>query len=333
MSIKTAEFVSPMHPDKICDFIADSILDAYLEGDKNSRCAIEVMGGHNLVTINGEVTSKVNPDIEKIVRSIVEPASVQDYGEAKQDFKIISNIVLQSPQIAQGVDTGGAGDQGIMKGYATSETKEYLPLEYALARNLCQKVFEVYPYDGKTQVTVENGVVKTVVCSFQNTKSEELLELVKSIIEADLTTKADATEVEYLINPSGEWDQGGFDADTGLSGRKLIVDNYGPEVTIGGGSFSGKDYTKVDRSGAYMARRIAVDLLRKHNAKEVYTKLAYAIGKSEPVMAVALIDGREVAIEGYDLSPKGIKKHLKLDEVKYNDTCTWGHFGRGFSWE
>ncbi len=312
MSIKTAEFVSPKHPDKICDYIADSILDAYLKGDKSSRCAIEVMGGHGLITINGEVSSEEKIDIEKIVKEIV--------GE---DYQIISNIVIQSPQIAQGVDIGGAGDQGIMKGYATSETEEYLPLEYNLARNLCMKVFEVYPYDGKTQVTIEDGKVKTVVCSFQNTKNDRLLDLVKSIIEAK----------EYHINPSGEWDQGGFDADTGLSGRKLIVDNYGPEVTIGGGSFSGKDYTKVDRSGAYMARMIAVALLKKYKAKEVYTKLAYAIGKSEPVMAVAVIDGKEIKIEGYDLTPRGIYKHLKLDEVNYRDTCTWGHFGRGFNWD
>ena len=136
---------------------------------------------------------------------------------------MITNIVRQSKEIAQGVDTGGAGDQGIMKGYATNETETLLPLEYELARNLCQKVFEVYPYDGKTQVTIEDGKVAVVVVSFQNTKNDELLKLVKSIIVAD----------EYLINPSGEWVQGGFDADTGLSGRKLIVDNYGPEVTIG----------------------------------------------------------------------------------------------------
>jgi len=309
---KTAEFVSPKHPDKICDYIADNILDAYLERDKDSRCAIEVMGGHNLITINGEVTSKANPDIEELIKNIV-----------GKDFKIIKNIVLQSTQIAQGVDIGGAGDQGIMKGYATSETKEYLPLEYTLARNLCQNIFEVYPYDGKTQVTIDGDKVTTVVASFQNTKSEELLKLVKSIIESD----------EYLINPSGEWDQGGFDADTGLSGRKLIVDNYGPEIPIGGGSFSGKDYTKVDRSGAYMARKIAVDLLKKHNAKEVYTKLAYAIGKSEPVMAIAVIDGVENEITGYDLTPKGIREYLKLDQVKFKDTCTWGHFGRSFHWD
>ncbi|MFA6445681.1 MAG: methionine adenosyltransferase domain-containing protein [Candidatus Paceibacterota bacterium] len=308
---KTAEFVSPKHPDKMCDFIADSILDAYLKGDKNSRVAIEVMGGHNLITINGEVTSKAKPDIEKVVRKIV-----------GKNYKILSNIALQSPQIAQGVDIGGAGDQGIMKGYATAETKTFLPLEYNLARNLCQKIFEVYPYDGKTQVTIENGKVITVVASFQNTKNPELLKLVKKIIKAE----------EYLINPAGEWTQGGFDADTGLSGRKLIVDNYGPEITIGGGSFSGKDFTKVDRSGAYIARKIAVDLLKKRKAKEVYTKLAYAIGKKEPVMAVAIVDGVEEEITGYDLSPAGIRKYLKLDTVKYADTCTWGHFGRGFEW-
>ena len=317
---KTCEFVSPGHPDKICDFIADSILDAYLAGDIESRVAIEVMGGHNLITINGEVTSKAKPNLEEVVKNIV-----------GKNYKIIINIAKQSEEIAHGVDIGGAGDQGIMKGYATSETKEYLPLEYTLARNLCQKIYEIYPYDGKVQVTIEGDRVRTVVASFQNTKSAELLELVKKIIKAD----------EYLINSAGEWHKGGFDADAGLSGRKLIVDNYGPEIPIGGGSFSGKDYTKVDRSGAYMARRIAVELLEKRGAKEVYTKLAYAIGKPEPVMAVAVIvypgqqggDVVEEQITGYDLSPKGIRQYLKLDKVKYAETSIWGHYGRGFEWK
>ena len=311
LSVRTAEFVSPKHPDKICDFIADSVLDAYLAVDKNSRVAVEVMGGHKLVTINGEITSTGKPNIEKLVKNIV-----------GGDFKIIINLVQQSPQIAQGVDIGGAGDQGIMKGYACKETKNFMPLEYELARDLCQKVFKKYPYDGKTQVTVKNGKVIKVVVSFQNTKNDILLPLVKKIIKAE----------EYLINPAGEWTQGGFDADTGLSGRKLIVDNYGPEIAIGGGSFSGKDYTKVDRSGAYMARKIAVDLLRKNKAKEVQVKLAYAIGKSQPVMAITVIDGQEKEITGYDLTPLGIRKFLKLDQVKYSTTCTWGHFGRGFTW-
>ncbi len=308
---RTAEFVSPKHPDKICDFIADSILDAYLEGDNNSRVAVEVMGGHNLITINGEVTSNVHPDIEKIVKNIV--------GE---NYKILVNIVKQSSEIAKGVDIGGAGDQGIMKGYATSETESMMPREYELARNLCMKVYEKYPYDGKVQVTLDGERVKTVVVSFQNTKNSELLPLVKSIIEAS----------EYLINPAGEWVQGGFDSDTGLSGRKLVIDNYGPEIPIGGGSFSGKDYTKVDRSGAYMARKIAVDFVKK-GAQEAFVKLAYAIGKPEPVMAVAVVDGREIAISGYDLTPKGIKEFLKLENVKFAETAKWGHFGRDFEWD
>jgi S-adenosylmethionine synthetase len=310
--IRTAEFVSPGHPDKRCDFIADSILDAYLAGDKQSRVAIEIMGGHNLITINGEVTSAAKPDITALVKNIV-----------GKDYKVIENVALQSREIGRGVDTGGAGDQGIMKGYATNETNALMPLEYELARNLCQKIYAVYPFDGKTQVTIEDGEATVVVASFQNTKNDKLLPLVKSIIPAK----------EYLLNPAGEWTQGGFDADTGLSGRKLIVDNYGPEVAIGGGSFSGKDYTKVDRSAAYMARRVAVQLLKARKAKTVQTKLAYAIGKAEAVMAVAIIDGVEEEISGYDLTPRGIRVALALDTVKYADTCTWGHFGRGFNWD
>ena len=313
---KTAEFVSPKHPDKICDFIADSILDTYLAGDKESRAAIEVMGGHKLITINGEVRSQAKPDIEELVKNIV--------GE---NYRVVSNIAPQSREIARGVDRGGAGDQGIMKGYATRATPEYLPLEYVLARDLCRKIYEKYPFDGKTQVTVDDGEVLTVVASFQNTKNDELLPFVQGLISAK----------EYLINPAGEWQEGGFDADTGLSGRKLVIDNYGPEVAVGGGSFSGKDYTKVDRSGAYMARRIAVELLEKRGAKEVSVKLAYAIGKKDPVMAVAEIDGREEEIRslssGFDLTPRGIREYLKLDEVKFADTALWGHFGRGFPWK
>lgn len=315
MSIKTAEFVSPGHPDKICDFIADSILDAYLAEDKNSRVAVEVMGGHNLITVNGEVTSLTHPNIEQIVK------------KACPNFekgRVVVNLSKQSPSISHGVDTGGAGDQGIMKGYATSETENMMPLEYDLARNLCQKVYEKYPYDGKVQVTLNGDEIETVVVSFQNSKNVDLLPLVKNIISAK----------EYLINPAGEWTLGGFDADTGLSGRKIVIDNYGPEIPVGGGSFSGKDYTKVDRSGAYIARKIAIDFVRAGKAKEVFVKLAYAIGKAEPVMAVAVLDGKEVPITGYDLTPRGIKNLLNLDNVKFAETAQWGHFGRPeFPWE
>lgn len=310
-TIKTCEFVSPKHPDKVCDFVADSILDAFLIGDSESRVAVEVMGGHKNISISGEITSKVNIDISRIVKNIV--------GE---EYIISVYISKQSQFIAQGVDIGGAGDQGIMIGYATRETENFMPLEYELARNLCKNIYEKYPYDGKTQVTIEDGNIKTVVASFQNSKTQELEKLVRENITAD----------EYLINPAGEWMLGGFDADSGLSGRKIVIDNYGPEIGVGGGSFSGKDYTKVDRSGAYMARRVAVDLLKKENAEFVRVKLAYAIGKKEPVMAIAEVDGKETKVSEYDLSPSGIYELLKLKEVKWSKTSQWGHFGRGFTW-
>jgi S-adenosylmethionine synthetase len=310
--IKTCEFVSPKHPDKMCDFIADSLLDAFLSGDQASRCAIEVMGGHGQISVSGEVTSKTNVDIPKIIKAIV--------GE---NFGVNVYLTQQSPFISQGVDTGGAGDQGIMIGYATSETENFMPLEYELARNLCKEIYKPYPYDGKTQVTVEDGKVLTVVSSFQNSKTAELETLVRKLINAE----------EYLVNPAGEWTLGWFDADSGLSGRKIVIDNYGPEIGIGGGSFSGKDCTKVDRSGAYMARKIAVDYLKKFGAQNVRVKLAYAIGKKEPVMAVAELDGKAIPIEGYDLSPKGIREHLELAKVRWAETSAWGHFGREFSWE
>lgn len=333
--LRTAEFVSPKHPDKICDYIADSILDNYLAQDPHSRVAVEVMGGHGLITLNGEVTSSANIDCTQIVQSIVGP-----------DYKVITNIAKQSPEIARGVDVGGAGDQGIMVGFATSATSNMIPLEYELARSLCQQIYKVYPFDGKVQVTVGVGgggvagdgvphlvsaphlttapQVKCVVASFQNSKSSDLEALVRSLISAD----------KYLINPSGEWQQGGFDADSGLSGRKLVVDAYGPHVAIGGGSFSGKDATKVDRSGAYYARKVAVDLLSKHHAQEVIVKIAYAIGVAEPVMAVAFIDGVEHDISAqYDFSPKTICKLLKLNKPQFAQLSQWGHFGRENIWD
>ncbi len=334
---KTAEFVSPKHPDKICDVIADTILGAYMKADPKSRVAVEVMGGHGHVSVSGEVTSAGQVNIEEEVRGVPGVPA----GTAIHVY-----LVPQSPEIGGGVDTGGAGDQGIMTGYATRETPEGLPREYVLARELCRKIYEKWPYDGKTQVTLAdkggsgNGAaaggeaaIETVVASFQNAPSAELLAFVREALPG---------AENYFVNPAGDWSQGGFDADSGLSGRKLIVDNYGPEVAIGGGSFSGKDWTKVDRSGAYMARRIAKDYLEKHlaageNVAAVRVKLAYAIGRAEPVMAVAELetaDGarREVAVEGYDLSPRGIFNALKLGEVNWPATAAWGHFGREFPW-
>ena len=315
MNIKTAEFVSPKHPDKICDQIADAILDAYLIKDKYSRTAIEVIGGHNLIVVLGEVKSSVNIKkipIMKIIKSFV-----------GDKFNIEVNLEEQSPEISKGVDIGGAGDQGIMIGYACNETKNYMPLEYELARNLCRKIYKKYPYDGKTQVTLGDNKVLKVVASFQNTKAKELEDLVKSIIKSE----------RYIINPSGDWKIGGFDADSGLTGRKLIVDSYGPRVPVGGGSFSGKDSTKVDRSGAYMARRVAVDYLKKYNAKEVLVKLAYAIGQEEPLMKSVVINCKEREIKDYDLKPNSIIKSLDLRKPIYAKTSQWGHFGNGFKWD
>ncbi|MEX2054289.1 MAG: methionine adenosyltransferase domain-containing protein [Candidatus Colwellbacteria bacterium] len=311
-SADTFEFVSPNHPDKICDILADSILDAYLEKDQDARVAVEVMGGHGRVAITGEITSKVQVDIEGLVKEKV--------GDG---YRIDVFTSHQSSEIARGVDTGGAGDQGIMIGYACSDTDTLMPKGYEMARNLCMKIYEEYPYDGKVQVSVGEDRVFAVVASFQNTKSKDLEDLTRSLIEAD----------RYFINPAGEWATGGFEADSGLSGRKLVIDNYGPGVPIGGGSFSGKDPTKVDRSGAYMARKVAVDLLRERGAKEVLVKLAYVIGIPEPVMAIAKIDGALEEVQGYDLTPGGIIENLDLKRPKYSSTAPWGHFGGGFSWD
>lgn len=314
--LKTAECVSPRHPDKLCDRISDAILDAYLAEDSHSRVAIETVGSHGRIFVTGEVTTTATQiDIPAIVTQI-----------AGAGYAIDIHIVAQSPEISQGVDVGGAGDQGIMTGYATRETDTYMPKEYELARQLCQAVYEQYPYDGKTQVTVSaDGAVQSVVCSFQNAPKTELSALVKSVI-------GDAKE--YHINPAGDWSQGGFDADAGLTGRKIIVDNYGPEIAVGGGAFSGKDPSKVDRSAAYMARRIAVDYLEKYpEAQTVLVKLAYAIGHPEALMAVAVVDGVPEEVTGYDLTPRGIINFLDLKKPVYSDTAAWGHFGRGFAWK
>jgi S-adenosylmethionine synthetase len=313
--LKTAECVSPKHPDKLCDQISDAILDAYLREDPASRVAVETVGSHGKIFVTGEVTTTAKKiDIPQIVTEI-----------AGEGHSLDLHIVAQSPEIAQGVDTGGAGDQGIMTGYATRETDTYMPKEYELARGLCQVIYEKYPFDGKTQVTLnESGEVESVVCSFQNAPTSDLQEMVENHIPG---------AKEYHINPAGDWVRGGFDADAGLTGRKIIIDNYGPEIAVGGGAFSGKDPSKVDRSGAYMARRIAVDYLEKYpEADKVFVKLAYAIGHPEALMAIATVDGTPEEVEGYDLTPKGIKSFLRLDLPIYKDTAAWGHFGRGFSW-
>ena len=319
MFYRTAESVSPKHPDKLCDRISDAILDAYLAKDPEARVAAETCGGHDVVFVTGEITSTAEVDIPAIVKKI-----------AGENLEVHTKIVKQSPEIAQGVDTGGAGDQGIMVGYACDDTPELLPREVVLARRLNQFIYQKHPYDGKTQITLApNGEVESIVASFQNVSSKILKQLVEAFIKKyQLTGK-----LELHLNPAGDWNQGGFDADTGLTGRKLIVDNYGPGVAIGGGCYSGKDPSKVDRSAAYMARRVAVDYLRQRHAHEVIVRLAYAIGKAEPLEKTVIIDGKPEEITGYDLTPRGIIKYLDLKRPIYAKTAEYGHFGEGFDWD
>ncbi len=322
MSIyKTAESVSPGHPDKLCDQISDAILDAYLSDDPNARVAVEVVGGHGKMFITGEVTSTSHPHIEPIVERLA------------GDVDLTVHLVKQSTEIAAGVDTGGAGDQGIMVGYATSETTELLPLEVVLSRSLNQYLYQKWPFDGKTQVTLKNGTITAVVASFQNAPHTELVDEIKAWVAQEQRAVVDK-DLHVHANPAGDWHQGGFDADAGLTGRKLVVDNYGPSIPIGGGCFSGKDPSKVDRSAAYMARFVAVDYLKKRAAKEVFCHLAYAIGYDQPLEATVTIDGEQEEVTGYDLSPLGIVKILDLKRPIYEATARYGHFGHpAFAWE
>jgi S-adenosylmethionine synthetase len=274
------------------------------------------------VYITGEVTSNAVVTRENIVK-VVHDVTTDD------TINVIININSQSPEIANGVDTGGAGDQGIMIGYACRDNKQFLPQEYFLSRELNKHVFSKYPYDGKTQVTM-NGNSLRVVCSFQNAPSDKLQQLVMEYFE---------DYPEYFIealhcNPAGDWNIGGFTADAGLTGRKLAVDNYGPRVPLGGGAFSGKDSTKVDRSAAYMGRRIAVDILEQRpEVQEVMVQLAYAIGYDQPLQATAIVDGEHEFIKGYDLSPKGIIDFLELTKPIFGDSAAFGHMGAGFNWK
>ena len=320
--IRTAECVSPMHPDKMCDRISDTLLDLHLQQDPNSRVAIETCGGMGEVYITGEVTSNAVVTRETIVK-VVHDITTDD------TINVIININSQSPEIANGVDTGGAGDQGIMIGYACRDNEDFLPQEYYLSRELNKFVFDKYPYDGKTQVTM-NGNSLRVVCSFQNAPTEMLEGLVGGFF-----SRYPQYHIESLhCNPAGDWNIGGFTADAGLTGRKLAVDNYGPRVPIGGGAFSGKDATKVDRSAAYMGRRIAVDILEERpEVQEVMVQLAYAIGYDQPLQATAIVDGEHEFIKGYDLSPKGIIDFLELRKPIFGDSAAFGHMGARFTWK
>lgn len=333
-STYTVESVTSGHPDKVCDQISDAILDECLRQDPRSRVACETFGGHGLLVVGGEVTTHAVFDAEAIAKQLY-----RDIGY-ENELKVITHIVKQSPDIAQGVDTGGAGDQGIMYGYATNETPEFLPLAvvkvHALARNL-EKLrrsgnFNWLRPDGKTQITVENGKITKVLVSTQHDKGISQADIREALIKHLIgPTIGDLNGIEILVNPTGTFVQGGFEADAGLTGRKIIVDTYCGLAPHGGGAFSGKDATKVDRSAAYMARFAAKNIVANGLAKQCLVSVAYAIGRVEPLMVEALNEKgeslAEVVKKHFDFRPQAIIERLGLRKPVFKSTAAYGHFG------
>ena len=340
-NLYTVESVTEGHPDKICDQISDAILDACLMQDPKSRVAMESFGAHGLLVLGGELTPDARIDATAIARQVYRDIGYTD------ELEIIERIVQQSPDIAMGVDTDGAGDQGIMYGYATNETEEYLPsgitIVHKLTRGLADlRKRKVLPWllpDGKAQVTIENGKVRTVLVSTQHTEDVKHTKIREEIIEKLIRPIVGRVEkIEIFVNPTGRFVQGGFEADTGLTGRKLMVDTYGGLVAHGGGAFSGKDATKVDRSAAYMARYVAKNLVANKHANEATVSVSYAIGHPEPLMVSALSETGEDLSERvkqrFDFRPKAIIQHLTLRRPIYRQTASYGHFGKvGLPWE
>ncbi len=361
----TSESVTEGHPDKICDQISDAILDACLAEDPMSRVACETLTCTGLVVIAGEITTKAYVDFQGLVRSVVADIGYthSDYGFDSNTCAVISTINKQSPDIAQGVDTGGAGDQGMMFGYATNETPQLMPLPISLAHRLTEKLSEVrrsglMPYlrpDGKSQVTVEYAEVgkpvrvDAVVISSQHdeqvTNDQLRADILKHVIQAVIPENLLDADTKYHINPTGRFVIGGPMGDSGLTGRKIIVDTYGGMGRHGGGAFSGKDSTKVDRSAAYMARYIAKNIVASGLADRCEVQLAYAIGVAEPVSVLVDTFGtgkidpkqlEDLVRANFSLTPKGIIETLDLRKPIFRTTAAHGHFGRedkDFSWE
>lgn len=364
----TSESVTEGHPDKLCDYISDSILDAHLAEDENSRVACETVAGKGEIYITGEITSNAKVDIEAVARETIKEVGY-DNSETDMDYrtcKIIVNMSKQSSDIALGVDKAleekegedisseGAGDQGLMFGYACSETEELMPLPITLAHKLSKRLTEVRKEnivenlrpDGKTQVTIEYEGdipvrVDTVVISTQHTADADLDKLkkdikekvIKYIIPSDLLDE----KTKYYINPTGRFVIGGPLGDSGLTGRKIIVDTYGGYARHGGGAFSGKDATKVDRSASYMARCIAKNIVANKLARKCEIQLSYAIGVAKPVsiyvetFGTATIPEEKIAekiYEKFDLTPRGIINYLNLRKPIYKKTTNYGHFGK-----
>jgi len=358
----TSESVTEGHPDKIADQISDAVLDAVLAEDPYGRVACETLVTTGLVVIAGEITTTARVDFARTAREVIREIG---YTRAKYGFdcdtcSVITAIDRQSPDIAAGVDTGGAGDQGLMFGFACDETPELMPLPIQLAHNLARRLAEARKTgeithlrpDGKSQVTVEyrDGRphrVETVVISTQHAPEvaqEELrAEITEKIIRRTIAPELLDEETKYHINPTGRFVVGGPQGDAGLTGRKIIVDTYGGYAPHGGGAFSGKDPTKVDRSAAYMARYIAKNIVAAGLANRCLVQLAYAIGVADPVSVLidtqgtGLIADEQLAVivrEHFSLTPAGIIEELGLRQPIYRRTASYGHFGRdGFAWE
>lgn len=361
----TSESVSEGHPDKVCDAISDGVLDAIFEQDPNARVACETFVTTGLVVVGGEVTTSAYVDIEKVVRQ-----TIKEIGYTKAEYKfdsescgVLNAIHSQSPDIAMGVDTGGAGDQGIMFGYACDQTPELMPMPIMYAHKLVKKLSvirkkntKLMPYlrpDAKSQVTIEYDEnnkplrVDAVVISTQHDakvkqsqiKKDVIEHVIKKIIPAKYLDK----KTKYFVNPTGKFEIGGPHGDSGVTGRKIIVDTYGGWAPHGGGAFSGKDPSKVDRSATYAARHIAKNIVAAKLAKECLVQLAYAIGIAEPVSIYVDTKGTgvisddaisEMIKKEVDLTPTGIIKRLDLKKPIYRNTSSYGHFGRKeFSWE
>ncbi|HTZ89883.1 MAG TPA: methionine adenosyltransferase [Alloacidobacterium sp.] len=361
----TSESVTEGHPDKIADQISDAILDACLEQDPYSRVACETLTATGFVVIAGEITTKAYVDFQTLVRGVVAAIGYDNalYGFDSNTCAVISSINKQSGDIAMGVDTGGAGDQGMMFGYATNETEELMPAPISFAHKLARRLSEVRKSgkmsylrpDGKSQVTVEYSAegkpvrIDAVVISTQHSETvsnDELrADILKHVIQAVLPAELLDENTKYHINPTGRFVIGGPMGDSGLTGRKIIVDTYGGMGRHGGGAFSGKDPTKVDRSAAYMARYIAKNIVASGLADRCEVQLAYAIGVAEPVSVLVDTFGtgkieseklQELVRANFNLTPKGIIESLNLRRPIYHKTAAYGHFGRSdkeFTWE
>jgi len=362
--IFTSESVTEGHPDKMADQISDAVLDAVLKDDPKGRVACEVLVTTGICVVSGEITTTTYVDVPRLARSVIDDIGYSDaaFGFDSKTCGIINSIQSQSPDIAMGVDTGGAGDQGLMFGFACDETPELMPLPIMLAHKLVRQLSEVRRAskldflrpDGKSQVSVEYDGnrpkrIDAVVVSTQHDdkiSTEELRAQVKKhIIDAVIPSNLVDSSTKYHINPTGRFVIGGPHGDTGLTGRKIIVDTYGGMGRHGGGAFSGKDPTKVDRSACYMARYVAKNLVAAGLATRCEVQLAYAIGVAEPVSVMVNTFGTgvveeerlvEMIREQFPLTPKGMIDHLNLRQPIYRKTASFGHFGRtepSFTWE